>query len=241
MLFVFLFVIGFVAAALQCTIGFGSAVIMINVLPFFLDTRQTVAVSLFVCTLFPLYVIWKLRKKVRKDVFMPFLLPSLVCTVVATHFSTRIETSTMKVLLGFVFILLSVYFSFVAERIRIKPTKRNGILVGSLCGTLGGLFVAGGPPAVLYFAPALPDKEEYVATIQVYFWIINVVSLLTRVFSSAVLVADLKYMIITSLGAILGVVVGMKGMGQIEGILLKRFIYAFVGINGLVMVLSGLS
>lgn len=241
MLFAFLFAVGFIAAALQCTIGFGSAVIMINVLPFFLDTRQTVAISLFVCTLFPLYIIWKLRKKVRKDVFMPFLLPSLICTVVATHFSTRINTSTMKILLGIVFILLSIYFSFVAERISIRPTKRNGMLVGSLCGTLGGLFVAGGPPAVLYFAPALPDKEEYVATIQVYFWIINVVSLLTRIFSSAVTASDLKYMIVTSLGAILGVVVGMKGMGKIKGVLLKRFIYAFVGINGLVMVITGLS
>ena len=94
---------------------------------------------------------------------------------------------------------------------------------------------------MLYFAPALPDKEEYVATIQVYFWIINVVSLLTRIFSSAVTASDLKYMIVTSLGAILGVVVGMKGMGKIKGVLLKRFIYAFVGINGLVMVITGLS
>ena len=236
--YVLLFVIGIVAAYLQCAIGFGSAVLMINVLPFFLSPSLTVVVTQFACIVFPVYMVLRLYRKVRMDVLLPVLVPCLVCTVIATRLSIGMETGTMKLLLGILFILLSVYFSFVADKISLRPTRLTGAVVGSVSGILGGLFVAGGPPVVLYMAPALSDKDEYVATIQVYFLALNIMSLMTRVISKAVSSSDLPYMLTAALGALLGAFIGMNYTKGIKGVLLKRFIYAFVGINGIVMVLN---
>ena len=103
------------------------------------------------------------------------------------------------------------------------------------------MFVAGGPPAVLYLAPALGgDREEYVVTTQVYFIAMNTLSLFTRVLSNAVSASDLPYMASLTAGAIGGVYTGTKAMKKIKGALLKRFIYVFVGINGIVMILNDL-
>ncbi len=236
--YVLLFVIGGVAAYLQCAIGFGSAVLMINVLPFFLSPSLTVVVTQSACIVFPVYMIFRLYRKVRMDVLLPLLVPCLVCTVIATRLSIGMDTGTMKLLLGILFVLLSVFFFFGADRISLRPTKLTGAVVGSVSGILGGLFVAGGPPVVLYMAPALPDRDEYVATIQVYFLSLNVMSLLTRVLSKAVTTGDLPYMTAAALGALIGAVVGMKQTTGMNGTLLRRFIYAFVGVNGIVMILN---
>ncbi len=151
------------------------------------------------------------------------------------------ETATLKLLLGVVFVLLAIYFSFVAQKVRVKPTRLNGAIIGCISGVTGGLFVAGGPPAVLYLTPALEDKEEYVATLQLYFVALNSLSLLTRVFSNVVAVEDLKYMLIASVGMLIGGYFSLKLGKNLKGTLLKRFIYAFVGVNGVVMIVNNIA
>ena len=236
-----LFGIALVSALLQGTIGFGAAIVMINILPLFMSPGTSIVVTQFACTISSLYIVIKIWRKVRLDVLLPLLIPCLVCTFVATKLSVGLDTSTMKVMLGVVFILLAIYFSFVADKISLKPTKFNGAIVGCISGVVGGMFVAGGPPAVLYLAPALEDKDEYVATIQLYFVALNTISLLTRVFSNAVALEDLKYMLNASVGMLIGGYFSLKLGKNLKGTLLKRFIFTFVGINGVVMIINNLS
>lgn len=237
MAYLLLFIIGFLSSFLQGSIGFGAAVMMMNMIPFILPPSVTVVIMQGACIIFPLYIVFRSWRKIRVDVLLPLLIPSLICTVAATRLSVGLDTS-MKLMLGILFVLLAVYFAFVAERISIKPTKLNAALTGSVSGVLGGMFVAGGPPAVLFLAPALGgDREEYVVTTQVYFMAMNTLSLLTRVLSNAVSASDLPYMASLTAGALGGVWTGTKAMKKIDGTLLKRFIYVFVGINGIVMIL----
>ncbi len=233
-----MFVIGLVSALLQGTLGFGAAIVMINVLPLFMPTTLSVVVTQFACTVSSIYIVAKIWRKVRLDVLLPLLIPCLICTVIATRLSVGVDTSTMKLMLGVVFVLLALYFSFVAEKIRVKPTKLNGAIIGCISGVTGGLFVAGGPPAVLYLTPAIEDKEEYIATLQLYFIALNTLSLLTRVFSNVVAVEDLKYMLIASVGMLIGGYFSLKLGKNLKGTLLKRFIYVFVGINGVLMIVN---
>lgn len=238
---VLLFVISLVSALLQGTIGFGAAIIMVNVLPLFLPPVVSIVITQFACIVSSLYIVLKDWKKIRLDVLLPLLIPCVICTVIATRLAVGIDMSTMKLMLGVVFIILAVYFSFIADKISLKPTKLNGAIVGSISGIFGGLFVVGGPPAVLYLAPALEDKEEYVVTIQLYFVALNTMSLLTRVFSGVVAVEDLKYMLLASVAMLIGTFFSLKLGKNIKGTLLKRLVFTFVGINGVVMILNNLS
>ncbi len=235
-----LFLISLVSALLQGTIGFGAAIIMVNVLPMFLPAVLSIVVTQFACIVSSMFIISRNWKKIRFDVLLPLLIPCVICTVIATRLAIGIDMSTMKLMLGVVFIILAIYFSFVADKLSLKPTKVNGAIVGSISGVIGGLFVVGGPPAVLYLAPALEDKEEYVATIQLYFVALNSMSLLTRVFSNVVAVEDIKYMLIASVGMLIGTFFSMKIGKNIKGTLLKRLVFTFVGINGVVMIVNNI-
>lgn len=235
---ILLFLIGLLSAFLQSAIGFGAAIMMVNILPLFIEPGSAVAVTQVTCIIFPLYILVRKWRNVRMDVLLPLLVPSLICTVIATRISIGFDTSIMKILLGALFVLLSLYFMFLSEKISVKPTKLNGAVMGAVSGVLGGMFVAGGPPAVLYLAPALEEKDEYVATIQVYFLALNLLSFLTRVLSSAVNTLDMKRATIATAGAIIGAFIALRCTKNMKGTLLRRFIYTFVGINGVVMIFN---
>lgn len=237
---VLLFTIGFFAAFLQSAIGFGAAIMMVNLLPLFIEMGSVIAVTQVTCIIFPLYILIRRWRKVRMDVLLPLLIPALICTVIATKLSVGLNTSTMKLMLGVLFVLLSFYFMFLSEKISIMPTKLNGAVAGAVSGVLGGMFVTGGPPAVLYLAPALEDKDEYVATIQVYFLALNLVSFLTRAFSSVVSTLDMRRAAVTTLGALIGAYSGLRCTKNMKVVLLRRFIYAFIGFNGVLMILNEL-
>ena len=89
------------------------------------------------------------RKNVDFKTVLPMICASLIFVPIAVYFSVLVSGGMLKILLGIVLIALSIYFIFFNAHIKIKPTCLNGILAGSLGGTLSGLFSTGGPPAVL--------------------------------------------------------------------------------------------
>ena len=240
MILVLLAFIGFVSAFLQSAIGFGAALVMINVIPFFLPPFQAVLIAQFSCLSFSVYIVVRSYRKIRFDVLIPFLIPAMISSVVATRLSLGLDMSTMKLMLGILFVILSLYFSFFAGKISIKPTKTAGIIIGTVSGACNGLFGASGPPSALYLTPALPDKDEYIATIQAFFMMVSTMSISTKIISGAVSVTDFQYIVPTAASAVLGSATGLTATRKLKGLLLRRLIYAFIGINGIVIIVTQL-
>ena len=209
---------------------------MINVLPFFLGPSLTVVVTQFSCIVFPVYMVLRLYRKVRMDVLLPVLIPSLVCTVIATRLSIGMDTGTMKLLLGILFVLLSVYFYFVADRIipheihgRRRRLRQRNTRRPIRCGRTSRCSLHGvrtrrqgrvrcDDTGILSRSQC--DESPHACELE---------GRHTR---------DLPYTTAAALGAHPGAVIGMKYTTRIKGVLLRRFIYAFVGINGIVMILN---
>lgn len=235
--FVMLFIISFLAAYLQGTIGFGAAVIMVNTLPFFMETTTAVALTQFTCIIFPLYIVVKDWRKVRWDVLLPILVPSLVFAYIGARLSLRIDTDVLSIILGSIFVLLSLYFILASDKFSLKPSRLTGSFLGVICGLLGGMFAQGGPLAVLYLNPSIDDRREYVVTLQVYFLFLNTLSLLTRILSHSLTRGDAGHMVSAVVGALIGIVTSSLLPLKMDGGRLKRLIYAFVGINGILLIL----
>lgn len=71
---------------------------------------------------------------------------------------------------------------FVAQRLlKLIPERQPGRLAGWLCGTLGGLTStvahAGGPPVLMYLLARRLPKQTFIATMVVFFTVINLVKL----------------------------------------------------------------
>lgn len=240
MLPVVFLVSGFAAAFLQTSIGFGSAIVMMNILPYFIPSNQAIIICQITSIVLSSSILIRCFKSIRWDISLPLLMPTLIATAVVSGFSTQMDTSLLKTILGFVFIILSIYFSMISGRLKLRPTLGSGIAMGLISGTMNGLFSMGGPPAILYLAPSIDDKTQYLATSQSFFIIANLTSLTVRFLNGQAADLSIPYCLLSCTGALLGTFIGLRLVARINATLIKKFIYAFVGINGLIIVLQQL-
>ncbi|MBQ0071814.1 MAG: sulfite exporter TauE/SafE family protein, partial [Spirochaetales bacterium] len=155
-------------------------------------------------------VILRYRRHIRIRVVLPLMFPALLFSALGASVSSRLDVSRLRLILGVLFIFLSFYFYFLSSRIKLSPTPAVGIVVGTISGSMNGLFSMGGPPAVLYLAPALEKKEEYLATSQAFFITSNLMSLAVRLCSGVVDVSVLPYLAAGIPAAIAGTFLGNR-------------------------------
>ena len=234
-LFIFIVTVG---SLVQAVIGFGSAVICMAFLPLLFPYSKALALNQTAALIGTLLLTIRYFRYIRWKVLIPLLIPTVIIGSICTVFSVSVSGTFLFILLGVVFIVLSVYYLLFAKRLRIKPTAKNGVAMGCLTGFSSGLFGIGGPPAALYLLPALQDKTEYMATFQCFFTMINVVALSIRIGMGSMAAADLPLVLTGWMATFLGTFLGTKIFAGIKSGGFEKLVYVFVGVNGLYIVLS---
>lgn len=231
-----LIVIGIGAGFVQRVSGFGLGIFAMMFLPHFIPSHTAAATisTLFSCVT-STYNAVRYRKNVEYKTVLPMICAALISIPIAVYFSAAVSAKIFKILLGTVLIALSVYFVFFNARIKIKPTCFNGILAGTLGGTLNGLFSTGGPPVVLYLSSAATDNATYFATIQFYFCFTNLYAIATRAVNGLMNTEILIYAAIGVMGCMIGDLIGKSVFNRLDSIKLKNIIYIGMIISGIIM------
>lgn len=231
-----LVVIGIGAGFVQRVSGFGLGIFAMMFLPHFMPSHTAAATisTLFSC-ITSTYNSVRYRRNVDFKTVLPMICAALISIPVAVYFSAAVSGEVFKILLGAVLIVLSIYFMFFNKHIKINPTCFNGILAGTLGGTLNGLFSTGGPPVVLYLSNAMTDNITYFATIQFYFCFTNLYATATRALNGIINIEILIYAAIGVVGCMIGDFIGKSVFEKLNSIKLKYIIYIGMIISGIVM------
>jgi len=150
------------------------------------------------------------------------------------------EPGILVLVLGASLVVISLYFAVFSQSISIRASKRNGLSMGLIAGFGNGLFGIGGPPVALYLLPAVPGKTEYLATIQAYFFFCNLESIFIRMVNGALVLEHIPLILMGWVTIVLGTYLGLKLFNKIPSTLLKRMVYIFVGLSGVLIVLEEL-
>ena len=233
-LFIALLAVG--ASFVQRTTGFGFGIFIMTALPYLMPSygeATTLSGLLALTTSLGIFV--KTHKLAGWQRMWPVLISFLIVSAGAIFALTRTPERTMRLILGIVMILVSLYFFFWGDKIKIRPSLPAQITSGTLSGLMGGFFGMQGPPAVLYFVSTEPDKEHYMATTQAYFCIGNAVMTLVRA-GNGFLSAKVGVAYACGLGGVLlGTWIGAKVFDRIPAQTFRYIVYAFIGISGIVM------
>lgn len=231
-----LMAVGFGAGFVQRVSGFGLGIFAMLFLPHFMPTHTAAAAvsSLFACCT-TTYNTARYRKDISFKTALPMMAAAAVSIPIAVHFSARVSGELFSYLLGGVLILLSIYFLFFNQRIKIKPTVGAGIISGTLGGVLGGMFSTGGPPVVLYLTQATPDKQVYFATIQFYFFFTNWYATANRAINGILSWGIIIYAVIGMIGCMLGDLLGKLIFERLNSETVKKIIYIGMIISGILM------
>ena len=231
----FLVMIGIGAGFVQRVSGFGLGIFAMVFLPHFMPAQNAAAISCLFSCVTSSYNAVRYRKNVAYRTALPMVAAALVTIPLAVYFSKHISGDGFHDLLGCVLILLSLYFLLFNKRMKMEPTIRNGILAGTIGGTLNGFFSTGGPPVVLYLSCATTSKEVYFATIQFYFCFTNLYATAMRVINGMIDGKILLYAAIGMIGCMAGDFAGRIVFDKLDSDRLKLIIYIGMIISGIMM------
>ncbi|MBQ3973785.1 MAG: sulfite exporter TauE/SafE family protein [Lachnospiraceae bacterium] len=236
------FVMLIVAAGscIQSALGFGATMVTMGFLPLIMDYSKAMGISIIMVSISTICISIKYRKSIRWDALIPFVIPTALICGTVNLLSASVSSQVMYLLLGFMFIAVSVFFFVFSSRISIKPTPLSGAGLGLITGIFYGLFASGGPTAALYLMPATKDKKEYLATIQAFLCVNNLVILLISLALSRLDMADLPVIGTGIAGMLAGTLMGLAIHDRIPASIFGKVIYAFVGVGGLWIIISHL-
>ena len=238
LLFVMLVIMA--GSCVQSALGFGTTMITMGFLPLIMDYGKAMGLSIIMVTVSTLYISVKYRKSIQWGVMLPFLIPTAIITGIVNFLSAKVSSDIMYLLLGIMFVAVSIFFFVFSSRIRIEPTPASGAVLGVICGICYGLFASGGPTAALYLLPATKDKKEYLATIQAFLCVNNLVILFISLFLGRLDMADLPMVGAGLIAMFAGTLLGLVIHDRIPSSIFGKVIYAFVGIGGVWIIVSHL-
>ena len=232
---VFLAPIG--AGFIQAVTGFGSGIFMMVFFPMFFPILGASALSSSISLPATCFQAWNYRKvSAWKLILLPaavYIFMSSVSILLAPYLPTAI----LKKIFGVIMILLSIYFLTVSGKLKIKATLFSATICGILSGFMGGLFGIGGPPIVIYFLAALDDKEQYLGTLQSFFFITGAYTFIFRCITGIYTVDLIPLSILGTVGIMIGTKLGRKVVNKINVDTMKKLVYLFLGFAGLTNVL----
>ena len=92
----------------------------------------------------------------------------------------------------------------------------------------------GGPPVVVYYLNSTKDNDEYMATIQCYFMFADLIATANRAVNGF-FTPRVLWLLIPAVGVtFLANHLGKKTYGKISPLHLKRVVYAFMAVSGVI-------
>jgi uncharacterized membrane protein YfcA len=237
---VYIFLLSIVASFIQRTAGFGYGIFIMTVLPFLMPSyAEATALSGLLAMANPLYVTIKMHKQLEWKKLLPILIPSLVISTICIICLNRIEDKTLRMVLGVVLMLVSLYFIYFSNRIRLRDTPLVSLAAGSLAGAMGGFFGMQGPPAVLYYISTTKDKNEYLVLTQAFMLFGNILMSFVRA-CSGFMTSAVGYGFIFGLaGVAIGAPIGAYVFDKLPIKIIRYIVYAYIGISGIIIFVTG--
>lgn len=238
-IYIFLLAIG--ASFVQRTVGFGFGIFIMTALPFLMPSYgEAVTLSGLLSLTSAAVVMFKYIRYVTWKRLLPIFAAFVIFSTIAICMLDRIEGRTMRIVLGIMLVVISLYFSFFKEKLQkvIRPTKEWQLGAGTASGIMGGLFAMHGPPVVLYLVSSEPDKDHYMGMIQTYAVITNIAMLAVRAYNGYLTpVVGLTYLYGIG-GLAIGVLLGNWAYRHIPNRIFTYIVYAYIGVSGFIILLT---
>lgn len=226
------------ASFVQRTVGFGFGIFIMTALPFLMPSYgEAVTLSGLLSLTSATVVMVKYMKFVSWKRLLPVVAAFVIFSTLATAMLDKIEGPSIRVILGIMLVVISLYFSFFKEKLQkiITPTRGWQLGTGTASGLMGGFFGMHGPPVVLYLIASEPDKDHYMGMIQTYAVITNISLLVARGYNGY-LTSTVGTTYLYALGGLaLGVIAGNWAFRRIPNKLFSYIVYAYIGISGLII------
>ena len=151
LLLAFIFMACATGGLVQTVTGFGAGIILMSFFVCAMPMLPASGLATVIGTLLALSIMYSFRHYVQyKLVIIPALV-NFTASTIALKVATHSDLTILKIAFSVFLIILSIYFMFFSERIKVKPSIYTAALCSAMSGTVNGLFGIGGPPMAMYY------------------------------------------------------------------------------------------
>lgn len=158
------------AGTVQGLSGFGSGLVLVSIVPWFVDITFAVPFAGVFSYMTVLAMAWRHRQHVRMGRALPLILGLFPGVPLGMAFLKGVDPILATGVLGLILVAYAAWSLRASGRdqpARVSP--RWGPIFGFTGGVLGGAFNCSGPPVVLYSTLQDWNKGEIVGTLQAFF------------------------------------------------------------------------
>ena len=224
------------AGVIQSVTGFGSAVFLMLIVPWFYDMVSASAIASSIAMGLGITLAWRFRRHIE---FQTVALPSLVymvCSVSAIRMVKGMDLEGLTLAFGIFLVILAAWFLVSSKKVQFTANWKSACVCSVISGVTGGLFGIGGPLMAVYFVSASKGKQSYIANTQFLFAVTNIVNFITRISRGIYTVELLPVTLLGFAGITLGKKLGLRILERIDLEGMKKGVYLFVGLSGIVTI-----
>ncbi|MGN1182892.1 MAG: sulfite exporter TauE/SafE family protein, partial [Faecalibacillus sp.] len=223
---------------IQGVTGFGAGIVLMMFLPIRFSVIHSAGLSGIICLVLCLAMVYRYRHTISyKKVLLPAILYLFVSSI-SILFAKSVNQNIMKLVLGIFLIVLAIYFLLFSNNKDVEPKGIYALLCISISGVCDGLFGIGGPLMVIYFLAKTKTKEEYLGTIQFFFFVNLLYSSLFRIWNGIITVSLMNHIIFGMIGIIIGFMIANQIVDRLNADFIKKLTYILIGICGFSNVLT---
>lgn len=232
--------IAFFAGIVQTVSGFGAAILMMTVMPFFFEMHTAPAIVSAVCAGLSVSVAFRFRRYIDLKRSAVPILAFLATSLSVIPVSKKLDLHVLTVVFGIFLILLALWLLVFSKKIKAGADNKTALILGGISGITSGLFGIGGPLMALYFSASTDSKEAYIANTQLLFATTNIVNTLMRA-ATGIYTQDLiPLTVIGIVGISLGKRIGLRLLSKIDTEKLRKLVVVLVAVAGGVITLTAL-
>lgn len=223
------------AGFIQGVSGFGSALVAIPLLVYFIDIKEAVPLCILSSIFITTYLVYQLRSHLDKKKILPLCLGSIPGICIGATLLKTVPSSTIRLILGVLLALYATYSLLCSPKPR-KLNKMWGYLAGFMSGSIGAAFSAGGPPSIIYATLSDWDKHTIKATLTGFFFFNSLLVAAAHAVTGMTTVSVMYHLLIAAPAVLIGTALGSFCYSFFRRDVYLRIIFLFLIFMGLMMV-----
>lgn len=228
----FVCLIALFAGFTQGLSGFGSVLVALPLLAFFLDLKTAVPLASLWGMTINIMLLFQLRRHLSHARVVPLAAAAVPGVPLGVFILTTVPAWVLEMLLGALLLIFTVYF--IRSGGKTRPLAGGWTyLAGFGSGLLGGSLAASGPPVIIYTALQPWPKDEIKSTLAGFFFLSGLVILaaqaLAGLFTGPVLALSLFSIPVV----VVGVVAGSWCYGRLDTERYRQLIVGLIFLLGL--------
>lgn len=240
-IYIYIFIIVFIATTFRSTFGFGEALIAVPLLSFLLPIDVAVPLSVLMSITVALTVVIQDHKQIHYSSAFWLILFAAIGIPLGLLILFYGDEMYVKIGLGTVIILYALFALFYNNHFVLKKDNKFLLFIcGFLSGVLGGAYGVNGPPLVVYGTLRRWDAQYFRATLQLYFLVANLLGLFGYIYKGMITAPVMQYFAISLITIFPAIFLGRYLNRKLKGDSFYKYIYAALALMGIILIISTL-